>query len=238
MSGAPATLGAAWAVRMGAPPDVFARHGTHVSVSAEVRGDRVHLYRTPAVTLIVLPTNQADEAERLAAALAAQAADARAVIAQLPEMRLGARWRDLLFELPDAQSAGRDHPNIHALDASDAAAFNVFSEACPEPDRRAGQVTLDDPLVIGWQERGRLLGAASLLYPMPGVADIGILVHPQARRRGIAVQLVRQIAWLAARAGKLAQYTAPEPNTASAGVARRSGFALALVEEGLQTDWP
>ena len=192
---------------------------------------------SPDASLIVLPEDAAGDAPDVAAHAPAHAATARDVAALLPVMRLGARWRDRIYELPASQASGFDHASIHALDTSDAAAFAAFANACPETDRRAGQVNLDDPLVIGWWERDRLLGAASLLYPVPAVADIGIMVHPQARRRGIAVHLVRQIAWLAVRMGKLVQYTAPEPNVASAGVAERSGFALALLEEGLQTDW-
>ncbi len=226
---------ASWAARINAPSGAFERPGTHVVVAAEQRTDRVLLYRTPDVSIAVLPAAAGTEADRLATQTTALTA--QDVIRLVPNLRLGLRWRDRIYHLPPERAAMTDHPHIHGLAADDAAALADLQAACSERERGWAQISIDDPFAVGWWDQERLLGAASLLFPAAGIADVGVLVRPPARRRGIASQLVRQIARLAVHIDRVAQYTAPETNAGSVAVAERCGFALTLVEEGLQTDW-
>ena len=88
------------------------------------------------------------------------------------------------------------------------------------------EVDVDDPLAVGIAEDGRLLAIASLLDEGSGTVDIGVLVHPAQRRRGLGAAVVREIAERATRAERLVQYRCNRENEASAGLARVCGFTL------------
>lgn len=225
---------AAWAARINAPRDAFERSGTHVTVSPDQRADRVLLYRTPDVTIVVLPAAAAAEAERFAAP---HALTARDVIALLPDLRLGPRWRNRIYHVPPDSGAAADHPQIHGLSVEDAPALADLQGACAERERGWAQITSDDPFALGWRQHERLLGVASLQFPGAGIADLSVLVRPQARRRGIGSQLVRQTVRLAVQMDKTVQYIAPEPGSEARALAERLGFVPVLVEECLQTGW-
>jgi RimJ/RimL family protein N-acetyltransferase len=81
-------------------------------------------------------------------------------------------------------------------------------------------------LAVGIVERDRLLAIASLVDEGDHAADIGVLVDPAERRRGLGLAVVRDIAQRAAASGRLVQYRCNRENEASARLARASGFAL------------
>lgn len=92
-------------------------------------------------------------------------------------------------------------------------------EATAEAD-----VSVDHPVAVGIVEDDRLLAVASLLDMGHGTVDVGVLVHPQARRRGLGAAVVSAVANRAG--GRLVQYRCDRENEASAQLARACGFVL------------
>jgi RimJ/RimL family protein N-acetyltransferase len=71
------------------------------------------------------------------------------------------------------------------------------------------------------------LAIATLLEEREGVVDVGVLVTPAHRRKGLATTVVRDVARRAVSDGMLVQYRCQPQNKGSAAVARACcGFAL------------
>src|SRR5207302_9126534 len=88
------------------------------------------------------------------------------------------------------------------------------------------EVDVEHPLAVGIVEAGRLRAIASLLDEGEIAVDVGVLVDPGARRRGLGAAVVAEVARRAARSGRLVQYRCNLENEASARLARACGFAL------------
>jgi len=115
--------------------------------------------------------------------------------------------------------------------------LRALHDACSEEDCKLGEVEIDHPVLLGYIEQGRLLGAASYIFDLiHPIADIGVLVRPEARRRGVARILVAALCAPEYAAGRVVQYMTQDMNVASQLVAKRIGFRLCLQEEGLEID--
>ena len=121
----------------------------------------------------------------------------------------------------------KDAPNIRVLTPADAAAFAEFEAANSPEDLEEAYVELDQWVVMGALAGDRILGAAAM-YPWRGttLADIGIIVRPDARGAGHARALVRAISREAYRRGHEPQYRCDVTNTASYALALSAGFSL------------
>jgi len=128
--------------------------------------------------------------------------------------------RPLIEAEPDARS-------IRILTSADAAAFAEFEAANSPEDIDEAYVELDHWVVMGAAVRDRIVGAASM-YPWRGtaLADIGVIVRPDARGAGHARSLVRALAREAYRRGYEPQYRCDVVNDASRALASSSGFTL------------
>ena len=74
---------------------------------------------------------------------------------------------------------------------------------------------------------GVLSGAdRALLDEVETAVDVGVLVHPVARRRGLGAAVVADVTRRAVSSGRLVQYRCNDENEASAPLARSCGFAL------------
>jgi GNAT superfamily N-acetyltransferase len=98
---------------------------------------------------------------------------------------------------------------------------DLVRAAGPEEAEEA-DVSIAHPCAVGILDGGRLVAAASLIDVGRTAVDVGVLVHPQARRRGLATAVVADIS---SRAGdRLVQYRCERGNEASAKVALACGF--------------
>lgn len=123
--------------------------------------------------------------------------------------------------------AEHDAPTIRMLTPADAEAFAEFEAANSAEDLDEAYVELDQWVVMGAIEGDRILGAAAM-YPWRGstLADIGVIVRPDARGAGIARALVRAISREAYRRDHEPQYRCDVVNVASQALAKSSGFTL------------
>ena len=116
----------------------------------------------------------------------------------------------------------RRPPASVVLGPADRPLLDELVQAAGPDEADEAEVDVDHPLSVGIVEDGRLLAIASLLEFGRGTVDVGVLVHPHARRRGYAVTVVADIS---RRAGaSLVQYRCDPENKASAKVAAACGF--------------
>jgi len=104
--------------------------------------------------------------------------------------------------------------------------LEALQKAAGAAETEEADVDVEHPLAVGIIEHGRLLAIASLLDEGPDTVDVGVLVDPAERRRGLGVAVVCAVAERAARSQRLVQYRCNRENEASARLARACGFIL------------
>jgi GNAT superfamily N-acetyltransferase len=124
-----------------------------------------------------------------------------------------------------ARAHDRD-PRVRVLAAEDRPLLDALQQAAGADESEEAEVDVEHPLAVGIVEDGRLLAIASLLEESNDTVDVGVLVDPGERRRGLGVAVVRDIAERAGRSERLVQYRCNLENEASAGLARACGFIL------------
>ncbi|MCB0187595.1 MAG: GNAT family N-acetyltransferase [Caldilineaceae bacterium] len=154
---------------------------------------------------------------------------------ELPKtLSLRQRWRDFIYYRDTPIDMADKSAQIRLLTHLDEEDLTHLQSACAEQEIQAAQISIVDPLIVGYFVAEQLVGAASLLYEGSAIADVGIPVHPAYRRKGMAVALVQCVANLGMAQGKIIQYTAEERNHGSVHTAGRSGFELFLFEDGCE----
>jgi GNAT superfamily N-acetyltransferase len=118
---------------------------------------------------------------------------------------------------------------VRLLTADDAEAFALFEASAPEQDLDDAYVELDHWAVVGAFEpghpNGRLIAAASA-YPWgeSQLADLGVITLPDARGKGIARAVVRELARVIYSRGYEPQYRCQLDNAASIALAASAGL--------------
>lgn len=68
----------------------------------------------------------------------------------------------------------------------DESLFKEFKESCSKEDQEEGMVSLEDPYVYGLFDDDKLVAVSSLWNWGEILSDVGILVHPDYRKKGYA----------------------------------------------------
>jgi predicted GNAT family acetyltransferase len=131
-----------------------------------------------------------------------------------------------LFHYLRALPPGEDDPRVRVLGAADRLLLDSLKDRAGVDATEEADVAVEHPLAVGIVEDGSLLAIASLLEEENDTVDVGVLVDPAQRRRGLGAEVVRELAQRAVSTGNLVQYRCDVDNAASAGVARACGFAL------------
>jgi len=124
-----------------------------------------------------------------------------------------------------AAPSGEPDPRVAPLDAEHRPLLDELHERAGADDTEEAEVDVENP-AVGIVEGDRLLAIASLLDEGANAVDVGVLVDPTERRRGLAVAVVTELARRASASGQLVQYRCDVENTGSARVARACGFVL------------
>jgi ribosomal protein S18 acetylase RimI-like enzyme len=222
-----------WAVKLQLPPELLMTRSLHViRESKVVATDRVVTYRTGETALLLLPTSLDKQVEAQIVALLPSRIDNGDLPQELPLRR---RWRDLIYYQDTITPPRLDGDKILPITCAEEGHLQQLQNACSERDNQLGQISIDDPLIVGYFVQGELAGAASLLYEdAEAIADIGVLVHPAYRGQGIAQAIVQHLSNLGVAQGRTIQYTTMANNFGSVRTAEKSGFKLLLIEDGFE----
>jgi len=131
----------------------------------------------------------------------------------------------LLHYRVGAPSGDRDR-RLRVLGAVDRPLLLALQKAAGTAASDEAEVDVEHPLAVGLAEGGRLLAIVSLLNEGDDAVDVGVLVDPAERRRGLGVAVVCDIAERAATVDQLVQYRCNLENEASVRLARACGFTL------------
>ncbi len=115
---------------------------------------------------------------------------------------------------------------VRLLGAGDRPLLEELQRAAGAEETEEAEVDVEHPLAVGIVDGGRLLAVASLLEEGGDTVDVGVLVHPGARGRGLGAAAVADASARAHERGRLVQYRCNLGNEASARLARACGFAL------------
>jgi GNAT superfamily N-acetyltransferase len=204
---------ALWGSVLGAEAGLLDRDGlVVVEDHRDFAADRRATIRTARGALLLASPAEA------AVAAADPAAFSSAVAAR-------ARATGLLHYL-DGSPAGNRDPRIRVLGAVDRPLLDALQVAAGADETEEAEVDVEHPLAVGITDNGRLLAIASLLEEGDDAVDVGVLVDPAERRRGLGRGVVCEIAEQAARSGRLIQYRCNLENESSARLARACGFNL------------
>jgi RimJ/RimL family protein N-acetyltransferase len=102
--------------------------------------------------------------------------------------------------------------------------FETFTKDCSQEDLDEGLVSLDDSLVFGCFHKNKLVGVASYWFLTDHLADIGVIVHPDYRKKGIGKALVSKLSQWGINHGKINMYRHDRKNQKSRRVALAVGF--------------
>ena len=203
-------------------------------VARQAKERRVLIYHNESAAVILAPDPSADLLRGwLNQRPDAAPPKAEALVQALPSLGLHFLWRDLISYLPEPSPQTSPPPEVIRLKPEHAGLLGALHGACTNEDCALGEVEIDHPVVLGYIDQGRLLGSASYIFdPVHPIADIGVLVHPQARRRGIAQALVAALCAPEYASERVAQYMTQNWNLASQRVAQSSGSGCAWWKMG------
>lgn len=119
-----------------------------------------------------------------------------------------------------AKDAARGEP------LADADALARLEAACGDVEVEHASIDLDHPVVLGASDGEGLAGAVSA-EPWGGrIYDVGLLVHPRARGRGVGSALTAACVEAVCARGGITQYRTLRSNKGSMAIAERLGFEL------------
>ncbi len=118
---------------------------------------------------------------------------------------------------------------IRKLGEKDKKAFLEFKEECPQEDLEEGQVSFADPIVIGCFDGKRITAAASYWFWGNGLADIGVVVQPEYRKKGIGRAIISRLAGYGLELDRINVYRHNALNSASHNLALSLNFEEKMV---------
>lgn len=116
---------------------------------------------------------------------------------------------------------------IRQLAGGDAMLFDAFEAAATEEDLDGASVSLDDWIVFGAFEEGRLVAVSSIYrWNDAPLADVGVVTLPGSRRKGFAAVLIGTCAARALAEGLQLQFRCQFDNENSRALAVSLGMQL------------
>lgn len=114
--------------------------------------------------------------------------------------------------------------NIFQLSDDMTETFEIFKNECSQEDLDEGLVSIKDSLVLGCFQEEKLVGVASYWFLTDRLADIGVIIHPDFRRKGIGKALVSKLCQWGINHGKINMYRYDKKNDKSRQLALALGF--------------
>ncbi|XMB67725.1 GNAT family N-acetyltransferase [Mycoplasmatota bacterium zrk1] len=118
-----------------------------------------------------------------------------------------------------------DNYKYRLLDKSDSLMVSDFKDKCTKGDLDQGQVSIDDPLVMGTFKNDNLIGIASFWEWKNDLNDIGVLIDSNYRGMNVGPSLVSRLIKEVIN-DKICIYRADYENIGSIRVAEKIGFRV------------
>lgn len=154
--------------------------------------------------------------------------------------RLGSGYEHILPEPLDAPPGTNEVRRLVGGDGDVVDSARTLFESCPADDVEEADFELDalDEYLTGWFDEGRLIALAGgrLFAQRPGYFDLGVLVHPDARRTGRGRQVVAAAASAILADGRHPLYRCEVQHEGSWRLCRGLGFVPVLELEAFR--WP
>ena len=112
--------------------------------------------------------------------------------------------------------------------------FETFTKACSQEDLDEGLVSLEDSFVLGCFHKKKLIAVASYWFLTDHLADIGVVVHPDYRKKGIGRGIVSRLSQWGIKQGKINMYRHDRKNQKSRRLALSLGFEEYITLEVLK----
>jgi len=225
---------------MGLDAALFDEPGTTVRPSDDRLGERlVSHYRVGQHSVLLCDPDVADELHEHGGAATALEFDAfRSWAIEHDAVRLGTGYEHLL---PDGWEAPPRPGAVVSLDGSATVTIDLVADlldACSDDDRDGAEFDLGalDPSLCGWDDEGALLALAGgrPWDRRPGFHDIGVIVRPDVRRRGLGAAVVAAASADIVAAGNRPLYRCEADNAGSWLLCRSVGFELVVELEAFR----
>jgi RimJ/RimL family protein N-acetyltransferase len=218
-----------WADKLSIPKEVFYQEG--VFVFEHQKEHRIIVYSRKGLSIIMCPQSRMTKLQ----SFAEQGNNSVSAEQIAKWVYATVAWRDYILYWDNGVPSTRSE-NIAALTSSNKKQLTALLARCSDKDKELGEVSLDDPVVLGYFNGDELAGVGSLLHENNNIADIGILVVPESRKQGGGKALTLALTHAAKENSKIPQYTTMEKNLGSVKVAESLGFQLYFIEEGIKLD--
>lgn len=134
---------------------------------------------------------------------------------------------------PDLQPTPTPSPfDLRPLTLDDADALATMQAACHPDEVEEGEVSVEDEIGFGIFLDSALATVATG-FRLTGFMDIGVLTHPDFRRRGLGKAAVTALCRWCIDHDIIAQYRCRVDNTGSRNIAARLGFNLIFAQQSI-----
>ena len=130
-----------------------------------------------------------------------------------------------VFHYRDTPPDGAPDARVRVLDSSDRSLLLALQGAAGADAADEAEVDVEHPLAVGVVDDARLQAIASLFEEGERAVDAGVLVHPDARRRGLGAAVISDLTRRATGRGLLVQYRSRREIEGSMRLAQACGFA-------------
>ncbi len=120
---------------------------------------------------------------------------------------------------------------IKQLKIEDAELLEEMYENCDENEIDSAKVEINHPVIFGILHNEKLVAASSFIYWGKDIADIGVIVHPQFREKGLGKAVVTALCQNGIESDKLLQFRNDVRNIGSGKIASSLGFKEFLTLE-------
>jgi GNAT superfamily N-acetyltransferase len=121
---------------------------------------------------------------------------------------------------------------IRKLSESDAAALDALKKGCAEQEVEEGEVSVEDEIGFGCFQDDRMVAIATG-FRLTGFMDIGVLTHPDFRRKGLGKAVVSALCNGCIETDVIAQYRCMTTNTGSRNLARALNFHRYFTQQSI-----
>jgi len=120
---------------------------------------------------------------------------------------------------------------MRTLTKEDKIRFDEFRKDTPSADLQEGQLSIEDPVIVGCFDKDKLVSVASYWFWGDGLADIGVVTHPDYRQNGIGKALISNLCNFGFELDRINVYRHNQNNLASRNLALSLNFKQKLIIE-------